>query len=597
MWRVWVAAPDHVPPIGLSRRASGPLHIGNRRRNRERMSTKIAESPAAEPTPPSAGRGGEPTTAATGAGAAVGRGLASAALVITVGNLLSRILGLGREALAASYFGTDAVKPFAFADSMLTILYDLLISGMVASALVPVLSEFAGAERREELRRIVGTLLTLALIVIGGVTIVLEIFAPGLVHLWLASGSGTLDAELIPAAIDNVRLILPAVTLLGFSAILTATNYALGSFAWPSVSQAVRNGAIIVATVVLAGSLGVSSMVVGVLAGGVLLIALQLPGLRGALPRPSLDLRHPAIRRILRLYAPISLGLVAATLGQVIDRRLAWGAGVDVLGAMRYATALQQLVLGLLAAGIALGALPALARQAEAGDEAGFRATLATALRLTTVLIVPATIGLLALAGPLAALVFGHGATDEAGVDLIALALVWYVPGTFFQAYDQILINAFYARKNTLTPQLVGVAAVALYIGLELALVGRFGMVALVGAISVQWTFHALVMFYLGRHMLVGDDRRAFGRVAAICLAVGVPMGLLAFGASAAIGRLDAGPSLLREGAAVLLPAALGAAFYAWGVTRLGVGEFAAVARALLGRLGLAAGGVRTGLR
>ncbi|MDP9370928.1 MAG: MATE family efflux transporter, partial [Chloroflexota bacterium] len=301
-----------------------------------------------------------------------------------------------------------------------------------------------------------------------------------------------------------------------------------------------------------------------------------------------LDLRHPAIGRIFLLYAPIFIGLFANTFGQIIDRSLAAQAGRDALGAMRYATTLQQLVLGLVAAGIALGALPALSRQAEAGDEAGFRQTLAAALRLTTVLIAPATAGLLALAGPLIAIVFQHGATDAADARLIGLALVWYLPGTLFAAYDQVLINVFYARRNTLTPQLVGVAAVALYVAVEIALVGRFGMVALVGAISVQWTFHALVMFWLARGLLGDEGRRAFGRTLAVCFGVSAAMGLLAFGLSRGLEAVVPGPRLLREGLALLVPAAAGAAFYAWGVTRLGVDEFAVLARGLLRRLGLA---------
>jgi putative peptidoglycan lipid II flippase len=509
------------------------------------------------------------------------RGIASAALIITVGNLLSRLFGLVREQLAAHYFGTgDAVKPFALADSMLTILYDLLISGMVAAALVPVLTEYSAPERRGELRRIVGTLLTLAILVLGGVTILLVAFAPQLVTLWLKSGSGAIDDALIPEAVRNVRLILPAVLLLGLSAIIMAANYALGRFAWPSVSQAARNGAIIVATILLARTLGVTSMVVGVLAGGVLLVALQLPGLRDALPVPGLALGHPAIRRIFRLYLPIFIGLFANTVGQLIDRNLAWGrAGGDALGAMRYATTLQQLVLGLVATGISLGALPALSRQAESGDEASFRATLTAALRLTTVLIVPASLGLLALAAPIVNLLFRHGATDAVGAAAIVLALVWYIPGTFAQAYDQLLINVFYARRNTLTPQLVGVAAVVLYIAVELALVGRFGMVALVAAISVQWTFHAAVMYWLARHLLTIAEHRAFARTLAICLGVGGIMAALAWGASTLLARTLPGPTLMREALTLALPVALGAAFYAWGITRLGIDDFAVLAR------------------
>jgi putative peptidoglycan lipid II flippase len=252
---------------------------------------------------------------------------------------------------------------------------------------------------------------------------------------------------------------------------------------------------------------------------------------------------------------------------------------------MRYATTLQQLVLGLVATGISLGALPALSRQAESGDETSFRATLTAALRLTTVLIVPASLGLLALASPIVNLIFRHGATGAVGAAAIVLALVWYIPGTFFQAYDQLLINVFYARRNTLTPQLVGVAAVVLYIAVELSLVGRFGMVALVGAISVQWTFHAAVMYWLARHLLTRTDHRAFGRTLVICLGVGAAMALIARGASMLLTRTLPGPTLVREVLALAIPATLGAAFYAWGVTRLGIDDFAVLARRVTSRL------------
>lgn len=565
------------------------------------MSTEITDAAAVEETAANA----TPTMQEV-----AGRGIASAALIIAVGNLLSRLFGLVREQLASYYFGTGAnFKPFTLADSMLTILYDLLISGMVASALVPVLSQYVIPERREELRRILGTLITLVLLVLGGATILLEIFASPLVGAWLNIGLGTassrpiaqemgngaitganalskvIEATLIPATVHNVRLILPAVLLLGVSAIFLAANYALGHFVWPSASQAARNGAIILATILLARWLGVTSMVVGVLVGAVLLVVIQLPGLRGVMPRPAFDFRHPAIRSILILYAPIFIGLIANTVGQIIDRGLAWNAGEDALGAMRYATTLQQLVLGLVATGISLGALPALSRQAESGDEEGFRATLTAALRMTTVLIVPATFGLLALAVPLVNVIFRHGATTDAGARLIALALVWYIPGTFFQAYDQLLINAFYARRNTLTPQLVGLAAVLLYIGVEVTLVGRFGMVALVAAISVQWTFHALTMFWLGRHFLAASDWRAYRRVLTICVGVSVVMAALAWGAATGLARILPGPLFVREVLTLLLPVALGGLVYAWGVTRLGVDEFATIARRLLGRL------------
>ena len=95
-------------------------------------------------------------------------GVARAALLITAGSLASRILGLVREQLAAGYFGAgDKVAAFQIADNVQTLLFDLVISGMLQAALVPVLVEFAGPGNRQNLRRISGTIATVAVVLVG----------------------------------------------------------------------------------------------------------------------------------------------------------------------------------------------------------------------------------------------------------------------------------------------------------------------------------------------------------------------------------------------------------------------------------------------
>src|SRR6478609_602394 len=95
-------------------------------------------------------------------------GIAKAAFLITLGGLASRVLGLVREQLAASHFGTgDAVAAFQIADNIQTLIYDLAISGMLQAALIPILVSFAAHEQRADLRRISGTILTVAFLLVG----------------------------------------------------------------------------------------------------------------------------------------------------------------------------------------------------------------------------------------------------------------------------------------------------------------------------------------------------------------------------------------------------------------------------------------------
>jgi putative peptidoglycan lipid II flippase len=286
-------------------------------------------------------------------------GVARAALLITVGGLASRLLGLVREQLAAGYFGAgDDVAAFQIADNVQTLLFDLVISGMLQAALIPVLVDVAGESRREDLRRIAGTVVTVAFLIVGLATIGGWLFTDHLVELMTSLGAGdqSRSSETVALTEQMIRIALPGVLFLAIGTVFSAVLYSLGRAAGPATALAARNLVVVVAILGLADRLGVKSMAYGVLGGGVFVAAIQVPWLisQRALPRPNLHLRDPAVRQIGRLYLPVFLGLIISTVQVVVDRNLAWRAEADALGAMRYATTLVQSVLGLVAAAISL---------------------------------------------------------------------------------------------------------------------------------------------------------------------------------------------------------------------------------------------------
>jgi putative peptidoglycan lipid II flippase len=498
-----------------------------------------------------------------------------------------------REQVTAYLFGTgDKVAAFTIADNIHTMLFDLVISGMMQAALIPVLSEYAGEDQREELRSITGTLLAVSAIGIGAVAVLLEIFAPTAVTVMTSLGADdqARSQEVVDLTVEMVRLILPAVWLLSISTILMATLYALQRFTRPALSLSVRNAAIVFAALTLGRTaLGVRALVVGIVLGALLLVAIQLPGLKDAMPRPNLSVRHPAIKRIYLLYLPIFVGLFANTFALIVDRNLAWRVGENALGAMRFATTLNQMILGLVAAAISLAALPALSRHFSSGDEDAYRATLARGLRMVTVLVIPAAFGMAVLSWPIVRLLFFHGATTRDGAELIWLALLLYLPGTLFAAFDQVLIFAFYARQNTKLPQLIGVLAVGIYFAFALSLYQPFGMAGLVIANSAQFTFHAVVMIWLARRLLGGarlDDGR-FARTLKICIGAGLVMsaaaGLLALGLSFGLPETDGIAGLARDLLIVAIPVAAGAVIYAAGLFRFDIEEATLIRQRVLG--------------
>ena len=435
-------------------------------------------------------------------------GLARAASVIALGNVASRVIGLLRETVKSDLFGATAhVSAFKVASLVPSQLYDLLIGGMVSSALVPVFSEYLARNEREELSRLFSALLTLAVVALAGLLLLLELSA-GLIAGVL--GAGFTSPDTLQEATNLLRLVLPAIFFLALSGILTGLLYALKRFTLPAFVPVAFNATIVVAALTLGREWGVTSLAAGFLLGAVMQVLLQLPGLHGVRLRPNFNWNHPGLRRIVRLYLPVIAGLVVTQVSIAIAISLASHTGDSSIAWMDYATFIFQFPLGLVATAVSVAILPTLSRQAalEAAHTPGaaedFRRTLANGLRLVLLLIVPATLGLAALARPIIGLLYEHGTFTSADAGMTTRVLYYFLLGLIFAAIDQPLVFAFYARKDTLTPALVGVAGVVIYLGAALApLPWRALQIEdLALANAIQLTSHALIMvFLIERHL------------------------------------------------------------------------------------------------
>ena len=444
-----------------------------------------------------------------------GQQIARSAAIVSVGSVLSRVMGLVREMAIAGIFGASgAVSAYKAARQVPLTLYDMLIGGMVSSALVPTLSEYAAQERREELWHVASLLLTLTALSLGVLVLLLEAGVP-----LLSEALVQFEPPLQELTTQLLRIVILGVFFLGLSGLTTALCHALQRFVLPAFATAVFNVSVVAFAVILGPrSQDVRVLAAGLVAGAALQFVLQLPALRGLHFRPSFDLRHPVLRHILRLYLPVIASLVVASMGVLIDRNLASRTGKESISWMSFATTLREFPLGLVSLAVSTAILPTLSALAAreqkgrhapartpigaqrpaggAGDQ-DFIATLAGGLRLVVVLTLPAAVGLLVLARPLVALLFQHGEFGANDTVQTTLALRLYLIGMLFAAIDLPLVFSFYAKKDTLRPALVGVLGVGLYLLVALPTYRTLGMVGLILANDVQLAGHALAMLWL----------------------------------------------------------------------------------------------------
>jgi putative peptidoglycan lipid II flippase len=238
---------------------------------------------------------------------------------------------------------------------------------------------------------------------------------------------------------------------------------------------------------------------------------------------------------------------------------------------MGYALTLRQMPEGLIASALSITVLVRLS--AITGDNTAFRETLAEGLRLALLLILPAGVGLFVLAHPITALLFEHGNFTAFDTEVVSRALRWYLLGLPFATIDLLLVVAFYARHNTLTPALIGLFTTAVYIGLSKALLPALGLYSLMLADSIRFALHAaLSIYFLFRSTGGRQEWHPYG-VFHTLRQTSLAVAVMGVGVGAVSALLPVGEAISTKAAAVFIPIVVGLALYGGMLFFLGTDE------------------------
>jgi putative peptidoglycan lipid II flippase len=419
------------------------------------------------------------------AGPSVARVLANASLILTIAALASRLLGWVRLLVIGSQFGASADLDAYFAAFRIPdAIFQLVVAGALSAALIPVFSSYRAREDEREAWRLASSVINLVLIALAAFSLVMAILAPWVVPV-IAPGFDDATTEL---TIKLTRLMLLSPVFIGMGAVVSGLLNSYGRFAVPAVAPLVYNLAIITAAVVLAPALGVEGLAIGVVAGSVLHLAIQLPQLRTVGRRYDLTigLGHPGVRKVAWLMGPRLLGLAAGQVNFVASTILASNLGVGAVTAYNYAFQLSQIPVGVLGVSVAVALFPTFSRDAALGRIADIRRQLAISLRILIFLAAPLTATAIVLARPIAAVFFQYGLFSGEATERTAGALVFFSIGLTGHIVVHVLTRAFYAMQDTRIPVLWAIIAVAINVPLMAILSGPMGVEGLALALSIS---------------------------------------------------------------------------------------------------------------
>jgi putative peptidoglycan lipid II flippase len=446
--------------------------------------------------------------------------------------MTSRVLGLLRDQVQAYFFGTGlAADAFVLATRIPTLLRDLFAEGAMSAAFVPTFTRYLARDGKPAAWRL-GSQVINGLLVITGVLVVLGmVFAGPIVRFY---GSGFADTpDKIELATALTRVNMPFLLLIAVAAAYMGMLNALRRFFIPACSPAMYNVVFIACAVILvpvfrrAGIQPIMALSAGMLLGGVAQIVVQWPLLHreGYRHEWVLNPRDPGLREVLMLMGPGSLGLAAAQINLLVNTWLATNEDGAVT-ALSYAFRLMYLPIGIFGVSVATAAIPELARHATRGSHADMRTTLSWGLRLMLMLSVPATVGLMVLAGPIVELAFQRHAFGPDSTMQVAGALLFYAPGIVGYSVVKIASPGFYSLRDARTPVLVSVTTIVANLGLNIWLDRLMGFRGLALGTAIAANINAFLLLWLLSRRIGGVDGRrvliSFVKIALASLAMGV---------------------------------------------------------------------------
>jgi len=482
---------------------------------------------------------------------------------IGLATLASRVLGFVRDMVVALVFGAGPVTDaFFVAFRIPNILRRLLAEGALSTAVIPVFTEYAMNRPRDELIRMLRAVLSVALLALGVATVIGVLAAP-----WLLAviAPGFTDPAQRGLAVVLTRVMFPYLLLVGAAAFAMGVLNSQGRFFAAALGPAVLNVGMIVGVVVLARRVDppIMALALGVLLGGVGQLLVQVPGLKrlGLLVSPSRELRHPALGRVSRLLLPAVFGLAAVQVMVFVNTLLASLLPAGSISFLYYADRVMEFPLGIFGIALASASLPAMSRQAAAGDTRGVATTLNFALRLATYVSAPATVGLVVLSVPITRVLFERGRFSAADTEATAVALVWYAVGLVAFAGARIAAQAFYAIAEPGTAVKLGVLAIAANVLFAAALMRPMGHAGLAAASSLGAYVNLLALLWAARRRFGLLGGRALAASVARTAVACVPLGAWCLLALGAYHRMDV-VTTARIAAGLTVTIVIGAALF-----------------------------------
>lgn len=548
--------------------------------------------------------------------------VARSAGIVSIAVMGSRVLGLVRELIFAAFFGAGfATDAFIIAFRIPNLLRDLFGEGALSAAFVTTFTAKLNNEGEKSAWRLANLVNNGLFVVLSVIALLGIIFSPQIVGLLMdmSPKRGLLDpvkAQLtFDLAVQMTRIMFPFLLMISLAAVAMGVLNTKGIFGIPASASTMFNvGSIFggllcsyffapdymarIASAIMHGqqpqlsqqaaARAVIGMAIGTLIGGVCQWLIQVPSLRkvGYRWQPILSFKDEGVRQVMTLMAPAILGAAAVQVNVLVSTNFASSLGEGPVSWLNYAFRLIQFPIGVFGVAISTATITKTAREAAQGKLDEFRKTIASSLRLTMLMTIPSTIGLVVLAKPIIGMIYERGRFTASDTNQTAEALMYYAIGLTAYSAIKVLAPAFYALKDTKIPMLASVLSIITnYFVAKLSIeywgIGHRGLALSVSAVAL---INFGVLFFFLRRKLSGIDGLGLLLALVKIVAAALLMGAACYFLSEQITRFIGGQKLFARIVNVMLSVGVGVIVFGLVARVLRVSELEQLSAAVLRR-------------
>jgi putative peptidoglycan lipid II flippase len=459
--------------------------------------------------------------------------IARSTAFFSIATAASRVAGLGREIVAASYYGISGpMSAFTIAFQVPNLIRSLFADAALQPAFIPVFTEHLERKQYREAFRLASTLLLLVTIVLAAITALFVLAAPLLVPLFAPGFEGTI----LDLTVALSQLLFPILILLGASGVVVGILNSYDRFGAFAIAPLFWNLTIIAGLVLLEpmfeGQDRIYAYAIGVLAGTLVQLLIVVADLRNTPFRFtwSFDWRNRDLRRVLLLMLPVTISLGLINFNLLINSLFGSLVSEQAPAAIDKAFRIYQLPQGIFSVAIATVLFPTLARFASRGEHENLRATMANGMRQILFVLVPAAAAVLVLSDPMIRLVYQRGEFSPEQTTLVATALFWFAFSLPTNGLFLLLTRTFFSLQRPWVPTTIAAANLAVT---ALAALGLYhlGVGGIVAATAIATGASVVAQCVILRHLLGGLELRRLADVGTRILLASAALAAVAFGA------------------------------------------------------------------